>query len=174
MTHPERLDEAASFRYDICSLYKRVQRGVVTRKEKWGGAANSEAIISLLNEALAIEIACVVRFNPQYLFAYAERIAARIVELGGSPNYFPDVLLVHGEYLTRSFLKEMVHEDLSTERIVVAAYREILQYMKDSDPTTRDTLKSVLAKHGEHIAALIALLQIINTREPSPHLLELT
>jgi bacterioferritin len=165
----ERPVKAPSFRSDIYTLCRRVQRAIATGAANGGAAANSETTVSLLNEVLAIESACALRFEPQYFFAYAECIAARIWELGDSPHYCSDVLLAHAGYLAGTSAKEMAEQDLATERLAMGAYREILAYMQENDLITRRILESVLAQHGQHIENLITQVKILSAREAPPH-----
>ncbi|RZI88607.1 MAG: bacterioferritin, partial [Pseudomonas sp.] len=135
---------------------QHVEDGAVTE----GYSADREKIIQLLNESLATELVCVLRYKRHYFMAsgikaaaaadeflehatqeaeHADKLAERIVQLGGEPDFNPDNLSKnsHAQYVAGNSLKEMVLEDLVAERIAVDSYREIIQYIGESDPTTR-------------------------------------
>lgn len=166
---------------DIQTLRARarqhIERGAVTE----GYAAEREFVIKLLNEALATEIVCVLRYKRHYFMAtgihatpvateflehaneemmHADSLAKRIVELGGEPNFSPDGLSArsHAEYVEGTTLKEMIKEDLVAERIAIESYREMIAYLGDQDPTTQRLLKEILASEEEHAEDLSSLL----------------
>ena len=169
------------FLSDIESLRKRarehIQQGAVTP----GYAADRETVIRLLNEALATEIVCVLRYKRHYFMAdgihaepvaaeflehateeqeHADQIAARIVQLGGEPNFSPEGLATrsHAEYVEGGSLREMIEEDLVAERIAIESYREMAQYLGDKDSTTRRLMEEILAVEEEHADDLVSLL----------------
>jgi bacterioferritin len=134
-----------------------------------------------LNEALATEIVCVLRYRFHYFMAtgihssavakeflvyaqeeqeHADRIAARIRQLGGKPEMDPAVVAQtsHTEYKEGTSLADMLREDLVAERIAVATYREIIKYFGQDDPTSRTMLEAILAQEEEHAAELADLL----------------
>ena len=148
---------------------KNVEDGAVTE----GYHANREEILRLLNESLATELVCVLRYKRHYFMAnglkasvaadeflehanqemeHADKLAERIVQLGGEPEFNPDLLSknAHAQYVAGKTLKEMVYEDLVAERIAVDSYREIIQYIGDKDPTTRRIFEEILAQEEEH------------------------
>ena len=141
-----------------------------------------EVAVKLLNEALATEIVCVLRYKRHHHMAkgihaegvaaeflqhageeqqHADQIAARIVQLGGAPDFSPDGLASrsHAEYVEGGSLEEMIKEDLVAERIAIDSYREMIAYLADEDPTTRRMLEEILAKEEEHADDLANLLE---------------
>ncbi len=110
-------------------------------------------IVRLLNDALATELVCVLRYKRHHL--------RRIVQLGGEPDFSPDTLLArsHAEYDTSSDLKAMVKANLVAERIAVEAYRQMIALIGDKDPTTRRMLEGILADEEEHADELKDLLE---------------
>jgi bacterioferritin len=138
-------------------------------------------VIKILNEALATEIVCVLRYKRHYFMAsgihaesvaaeflqhaneeqgHADQIGQRIVQLGGAPNLNPEGLLSrsHAEYIEGDTLLDMIKEDLVAERIAIDSYREIIQYLGNDDPTTRRMMESILAMEEEHADDLVNLL----------------
>lgn len=160
---------------------QHVDNGAVTE----GYAADREEIIRLLNESLATELVCTLRYKRHYFMAtglkasvaadeflehaqqeaeHADRLAERIVQLGGEPEFNPDLLskLSHAEYKAGNNLREMVYEDLVAERIAIDAYREIVQYIGDKDPTTRRIFEDILAQEEEHADDMADILSDLN------------
>ena len=92
---------------------------------------------------------------------HADRIAERIVQLGGEPNFSPDGLASrsHSEYVPGDTLVDMIKEDLVAERIAIDSYREIIQYLGDKDPTTRRMMEEILASEEDHADDMADLLQ---------------
>jgi bacterioferritin len=156
---------------------KHIERGAVTE----GYTADRETVNKILNEALATEIVCVLRYKRHYFMAsgihaegvaaeflehatdeqgHADLIAARIVQLGGEPNFNPEGLLMrsHAEYVEGSSLSDMIKEDLVAERIAIDSYRDMIQYLGNDDPTTRRMLEGILAVEEEHADDLVSLL----------------
>ena len=132
-----------------------------------------EDIIELLNGALATELVCVLRYKRHYFTAtgvnsskiaeeflvhaneesgHADRLAARIVQLGGSPDFSPDSLTTrsHADYDDSADLKAMVKANLVAERIAVESYRQMINLIGELDPTTRRMLEDILADEEEH------------------------
>ena len=156
---------------------KHIEQGAVTE----GYSADRETVNKILNEALATEIVCVLRYKRHYFMAsgihaegvaaeflehandeqgHADLIAARIVQLGGEPNFSPEGLLMrsHAEYVEGGTLSEMIKEDLVAERIAIDSYRDMIQYLGNDDPTTRRMLEGILAVEEEHADDLVSLL----------------
>jgi bacterioferritin len=156
---------------------KHIEEGAVTA----GYAGNTETAIKLLNEALATEIVCVLRYKRHYFMAkgihagpvadeflehageeqeHADLISERIVQLGGAPNLSPDGLLTrsHSEYVEGRDLVDMIKEDLVAERIAIDSYREMAAYFSPFDATTRRMLEEIQAKEEEHADDLADLL----------------
>ncbi|WP_236236691.1 ferritin-like domain-containing protein [Pseudomonas faucium] len=167
---------------DVQTLRKRarqhVEQGAVTE----GYQADRKEILRLLNESLATELVCVLRYKRHYFMAsgikasvaaeeflehanqeaeHADKLAGRIVQLGGEPDFNPDNLTKnsHAQYVAGNSLKEMVLEDLVAERIAIDSYREIIQYIGDTDPTTRRIFEDILAQEEEHADDMSDLLQ---------------
>jgi bacterioferritin len=170
------------FLTDVKTLRKRarehIERGAVTQ----GYTADRETVLKLLNEALATEIICVLRYRRHYFMAsgleaqsvaaeflqhaneeqgHADQIAARIVQLGGEPNFSPDGLSTrsHAEYVEGTDLIDMIREDLVAERIAIDSYREMVAYCGTEDPTTRRLLEEILGVEEEHAEDLVSMLQ---------------
>jgi len=170
------------FLTDIKTLRERarqhIQNGAVTE----GYTADRETVVKLLNEALATEIVCVLRYKRHYYMAsgihaegvaaeflqhandeqgHADRIAQRIVQLKGEPNLNPDGLLMrsHAEYVEGTTLLDMIKEDLVAERIAIDSYREMINYLGSDDPTSRRMLEEILAVEEEHADDLQNLLE---------------
>jgi len=167
---------------DIQTLRTRarqhIEQGAVTQ----GYRANRETVIRLLNEALATEIVCVLRYKRHYFMAsginaqsvsqeflqhaneeqtHADQIAQRIVQLGGAPNFSPDGLITrsHSEYIEGTSLIDMIKEDLVAERIAIDSYRDMINYFGNEDPTTRRLMEGILAMEEEHADDLVSLLE---------------
>jgi bacterioferritin len=169
------------FLTDIKTLRKRarqhIEQGAITE----GYKADRKTVIKVLNESLATEIVCVLRYRRHYFMAsgihaegvaaeflqhaneeqgHADQIAQRIVQLGGEPNFNPEGLLSrsHAEYVEGDTLLDMIKEDLVAERIAIDSYREIIQYLGHDDPTTRRMMEGILAMEEEHAEDLVSLL----------------
>jgi len=156
---------------------KNIEHGAVTK----GYGADRKEVIRLLNEALATKLVCVLRYKRHYFMAkginsdsvkaefqahaieemvHADRLAKRITELGGEPNFSPDGLSErsHAEYIEGDTLNSMITEDLIAERIAIESYREMVIYLAEHDPTTQRMLKEILAMEEEHAEDLASLL----------------
>ncbi len=143
--------------------------------------ADVKRVIEVLNQALATELVCVLRYKRHYFMAdglnaqaaaaeflehateesaHADKIAARIQQLGGEPDFNPETLTgrSHSEYDSSSQLKAMIREDLVAERIAVSAYTEIIQWLGDGDLTTRRMLEEILANEEEHAEDMLDLM----------------
>jgi bacterioferritin len=169
------------FLTDIKTLRERARRHIEQGAITEGYSADRETVIKVLNEALATEIVCVLRYRRHYFMAsginaegvaaeflqhsndeqgHADQIAQRIVQLGGEPNFNPEGLLTrsHAEYIEGETLIEMIKEDLVAERIAIDSYRDIIQYLGNDDPTTRRMMETILAVEEEHADDLVSLL----------------
>ena len=173
---------AKEFLTDIQTLRKRarqhIEKGAVTE----GYTADLETVVRILNEALATEIVCVLRYRRHHFMAagmnaepvaqeflvhaneeqqHADQIAARIVQLNGEPNFSPEGLLSrsHAEYVEGENLVDMIKEDLIAERIAIDSYREMIEYIGDKDTTTKRMLEGILAMEEEHADDLVGLLE---------------
>lgn len=170
------------FLTDIKTLRERARQHIEQGAVTAGYRADRETVVKLLNEALATEIVCVLRYKRHYFMAsglnaqsvaqeflqhaneeqvHADRIAQRIVQLGGEPNLSPDGLASrsHSEYREGRTMIEMISEDLVAERIAIESYREMIAYLGTNDPTTRRLMEEILAMEEEHADDLVTLLQ---------------
>ena len=179
---------AKPFVGDIDAIRKRarehIERGAVTA----GYRADRDTVVRLLNEALATEIVCVLRYKAHYFLAsgihaksvaaeflehaqqeqeHADRIAERITQLGGEPNLAPTGLAerAHSDYVVGCSLAEMLTEDLVAERIAIDTYTEIIRYLADDDPTSRRMMEDILAVEEEHAEDLSTLLAQLGSAE---------
>lgn len=156
---------------------KQITEGAVTEDYK----LDRKQVISILNEALATEIVCVLRYKFHYFMAsgihsqsvkeefkehadeeqeHADWIAERIKQLGGKPEMNPATLTKHShsEYKEGTSLADMIREDLIAERIAIESYREIIQFLGDKDPTSKRLMETILAKEEEHADEMADLL----------------
>jgi bacterioferritin len=167
---------------DIQTLRERARQHMEEGAVTAGYKADRSTVIRILNEALATEIVCVLRYKRHYFMAsginaqsvaqeflqhaneeqaHGDLIAQRIVQLGGEPNFSPEGLLTrsHAEYVEGASLIDMIREDLVAERIAIDSYREMIAYLGDTDPTTRRMLEGILAMEEEHADDLVSLLE---------------
>ncbi len=175
------------FLTDIKKLRERARQHIVKGAVTPGYQADRETVIRILNEALATEIVCVLRYKRHYFMAsginaqsvaqeflqhandeqaHADQIAQRIVQLGGEPDLSPDGLSTrsHSEYVEGGSLIEMIREDLVAERVAIDSYREMIGYLGTADPTTRRMLEGILAMEEEHAADLVSLLEELGSK----------
>jgi bacterioferritin len=177
------------FLSDIQEIRRRarehVEKGAVTPDYK----ADLPTALKLLNEALATEIVCVLRYRRHYFMAagihregvadqfkehsdeeqgHADQIADRIRQLGGAPDFDPQGLLTrsHAQYAEGDSLVDMIKEDLIAERIAIESYTEMIRWFGDNDPTTRRMMEEILAKEEEHADDMATLLETLDPREP--------
>ena len=170
------------FLTDIQTLRARarmhIEKGAITE----GYLADREVVIKILNEALATELVCILRYKRHYFMAsginadsvaqeflqhateeqaHADEIATRIVQLRGEPNFNPEGLTMrsHAEYVEGDSLLDMIKEDLVAERIAIDSYGEMIRYIGDKDITTRRMLEGILAMEEEHADDLSSLLE---------------
>ena len=171
----------ASFLSDVRSLRERARRHIEQGAVTEGYKCDRDTVIKILNEALATEIVCVLRYKRHHFMAkgihaksvaaefaqhaaeelaHADLIAERIVQLGGAPDYSPAVLVLrsHAEYVEGRDLAEMIKEDLIAERVAIESYGEMIRFVGDGDPTTRVMLEGILATEEEHAEDLSSLL----------------
>jgi len=171
-----------SFKADIEGIRKRalekMEEGAVTSAYK----ADKEKVISVLNEVLATETVCVLRYKNHYFMAkgihasaveaeflehaaeeqaHADMVAKRITELGGKADLNPATLVQrsHAQYGEGNTLEAMIREDLVAERIAVQTYAEIIRWLGNDDPTTRRMIESILAQEEEHADDMAKLLE---------------
>jgi bacterioferritin len=170
------------FLTDIKTLRERARQHIENGAVTEGYRADRETVIKLLNEALATEIVCVLRYRRHYFMAsginaesvaaeflqhaneeqgHADQIAHRIVQLQGEPNFNPEGLLMrsHAEYVEGNNLIDMIKEDLVAERIAIDSYRELINYLGKDDPTSRRMMEDILAVEEEHADDLVNMLQ---------------
>jgi bacterioferritin len=173
------------FLTDIQTLRERARQHIENGAVTEGYKADRETVVKLLNEALATEIVCVLRYKRHYFMAagihaegvaaeflehandeqgHADQIAQRIVQLQGEPNFNPEGLLMrsHAEYVEGTTLTDMIKEDLVAERIAIDSYREMIKYFGSDDPTSRRMLEGILAVEEEHADDLVSLLENMN------------
>lgn len=175
---------------DVKTLRARARQGIEDGAMTAGYKAKVETVIKLLNDALATEIVCVLRYKRHYFMAkgisslsvkgeflqhateeqaHADQLAERIVQLGGEPNLSPEGILdrSHSEYVEGESLAEMITEDLIAERIAIDSYREMVTYVGTDDPTTRKVLEGILAQEEEHAEDLASLLKDLGSESKS-------
>lgn len=156
---------------------KHMDKGAVTD----GYKADRKRVIEVLNDVLATEIVCVLRYKRHYFTAsgihsesvkseflqhatdeqqHADWVAERINQLGGEPNFNPEGLAArsHSEYVEGSDLQSMIREDLVAERIAIESYSDIVRWLANDDPTTRNMIEDILKKEEEHADDLANLL----------------
>jgi bacterioferritin len=177
-----------SFLTDISEIRRRarqhIEDGAVTDSYK----GDRKTVLRVLNEALATEIVCVLRYKRHHYMAkgihsqavaeeflehaaeeqeHADMIAERITQPDGEPNFNPDGLLTrsHSEYVEGESLVDMIKEDLVAERIAIESYSEIIRYLADNDPTSRRMMEEILAKEEEHAEDMKTLLETIAREE---------
>ncbi len=189
MTNPKaEMQKKGSFLTDIEELRRRarvhIEKGAVTGSYK----GDLQTVLRVLNEALATELVCVLRYKRHHYMAkgihsqsvaeeflqhaveeqgHADQIAERITQLDGEPNFSPEGLLTrsHSEYVEGETLHDMIREDLIAERIAIESYSEIIRYLADDDPTSRRMLEEILAKEEEHAEDMKNLLATIGNEE---------
>ncbi len=158
--------------FDVAAIRRaaaNLDDGAVTE----GYQADREAVIAMLNDALATELLCILRYKRHYYTVsgpntghikaeflehaqqeqdHADRIAERIVQLNGSPNFNPATLTArsHAEYDDSDDVQAMIRADLIAERVAIESYRQMIQAIGDKDPTTSKLLVDILAVEEEH------------------------
>src|SRR5258708_36116006 len=173
---------SGAFLSDIETLRKRAREHIAQGAVTPGYHADREVVLQLLNEALATEIICTLRYKRHYYMAkgihgesvaseflqhaqeesqHADQIAERITQLGGAPDFSPDGLVTrsHAEYVEGGSLEEMIKEDLVGESLAIDSYREMVSYLGEEDPTSRRLMEEILAKEEEHADDLAKLLE---------------
>ncbi len=172
------------FLTDIKTLRQRARQHIDEGAMTAGYSADRDTVVKLLNDALATELVCVLRYRRHYFMAkgieaksvadeflvhaneeqgHADQIADRIMQLGGAPDFSPDTLSSrsHAEYVEADSLVGMIKENLVAERIAIDSYREMVEYIGAKDPTTRRMLEAILAveeKHADELADLLRTL----------------
>jgi bacterioferritin len=180
--------KATPFLTDIKEIQRRarehVEKGAVTRSYR--GDINTA--IKLLNDALATEIVCTLRYKRHYYMAsgihsqavadeflehakeeqeHADRIAERITQLDGAPDFNPQGLLgrSHAQYVEGNSLLDMIKENLIAERIAIESYLEMIRWFSDNDPTSRRLIESVLEQEEEHADDMKSLLETLDPKK---------
>ncbi len=174
--------QGGAFLSDIETLRRRAREHIAEGAITPGYHADRDVVVKLLNEALATEIICVLRYKRHYFMAkgihaesvaaeftehaadeqeHADRIAERITQLGGAPDFSPEGLATrsHAEYVEGDSLESMIKEDLVAERIAIDSYREMAEYFGAKDITSRRLMEDILAKEEEHADDLANLLE---------------
>jgi bacterioferritin len=179
-----------TFLSDIKKIRERARRnmdqGPVTESYK----ADLTKVIQVLNQVLATEIVCVLRYRRHYFMAqgidaepvaqeflqhandeqqHADWVAKRIVQLGGEPDFNPEGLATrsHAEYVEGNSLIEMIQEDLVAERIAIESYTEIIRWLGNDDPTSRKLIEDILKMEEEHADDLANMLKTLDpTKSP--------
>ncbi|HUO91414.1 MAG TPA: ferritin-like domain-containing protein [Rhizomicrobium sp.] len=169
------------FLSDIQDIRKRAREHMSQGAVTAGYKADRDQVIKVLNEVLATELVCTLRYRRHYYAAegfnsesvkqeflehadeeleHAGMVAERITQLGGEPDFNPKTLATrsHAEYVEGSTLRSMVQEDLVAERIAVETYSEIARWLGTDDPTTRRVIEEILAKEEEHADDMATLL----------------
>jgi len=167
---------------DVKTLRQRARANLDEGAVTQGYGADRDTVVKMLNDALATEIVCVLRYKRHYFMAqglssesvkdeflehageeqeHADRIAERIVQLGGEPDLNPASLAAraHSEYVEGNSLVDMIKEDLVAERIAIESYREMVEYLDGKDPTSHRMLRDIMAVEEEHAEDLSSLLQ---------------
>jgi bacterioferritin len=172
----------ADFLTDIQTLRDRARQKIEEGPITSAYGADRERVIEVLNEALATEIVCVLRYKRHYFTArgihsqavaaeflqhateeqgHADQIALRITQLQGEPNFDPDGLTTrsHAQYDASHTIPEMLKEDLVAERVAIESYSEVIRWLGDNDVTTRRMLETILAVEEEHADDLLNLME---------------
>ena len=176
---------------DIDNIRKSARRNIDDGAMTAGYSADRETVINLLNQALATELVCVLRYKYHYYMAsgihsqsikaeflqhaneeqgHADLLAERITQLEGKPNLSPVGLLErsHADYVEGEDIVDMIKEDLVAERIAIDSYREMIHYVGTDDPTTRRVLEGILAMEEEHAEDMNTLLEELGKKgEPA-------
>jgi bacterioferritin len=178
---------AGEFLADIEAIRTRARQEIEKGPITDSYTADRERVIAVLNEVLATEIVCVLRYKRHYFTAqgisagpvaeeflqhaneeqaHADMAAGRIVQLGGDPDFSPEGLATraHSEYDASPNLLDMVREDLVAERVAVSSYQEIIRWLGNDDPTTRRMMEEILATEEEHADDLLNILQEIGPK----------
>ncbi len=174
---------------DVNTLRQRARQHVENGAVTPSYAADRETVLRLLNEALATEVVCTLRYRRHFYTAegvqaesvkqeflehadeeqqHADLLARRIVQLEGKPDFNPKGLAErsHAEYVECGSLDEMIRENLVAERVAIESYKEMIVYLGHDDPTTKRLLESILAKEEEHAEDLSSMLRIVAPRPP--------
>ena len=181
----DRRGHMSRFVQDVVELRRRARQHIDQGAVTASYGIDPATVIAILNEALATEIVCVLRYKRHYFMAtgihaqtvaseflqhaneeqaHADQIADRITQLGGAPNFDPEGLATrsHSQYVEGGSLVDMIREDLVAERIAIESYSEIVRFLADRDITTRRMMESILAMEEEHADDLMNLLTTLD------------
>jgi bacterioferritin len=188
MSSASKNDSQGQFISDLEAIRRRarqhIENGAVTESYR----ADRETVIRVLNEALATELVCVLRYKRHHYMAsgihaqavaeeflehaheeqeHADKIAERITQLDGEPDFNPATLVSrsHSQYVAGTSLVDMIREDLIAERIAIESYNDIIRYLGDKDPTSRRVMEEILAKEEEHAEDMKTLIDTISQFE---------
>jgi bacterioferritin len=187
-------DQPYPFLSEIAEIRRRARQHIADGAVTVNYAADRDVVLRLLNEALATELVCVLRYRRHYFVAsgsvaeaikgeflkhseeeqkHADQLAERIVQLGGAPNFNPQGMAErsHSEYEEGDSLADWVEEDLIAERIAIESYREIIQYIGEKDTTTRRLFESILAVEEEHAEELASMRQDLLQKQRTANLI---
>jgi bacterioferritin len=176
------------FLTDVKTLRERARQQIELGPITDSYGADRERVIGVLNEALATELVCILRYKRHYFTAkgqnataaaaeflqhandetlHADQIAMRITILQGEPDFNPDTLThrSHAEYAEGATVADMAREDLIAERVAIASYQEIIRWLGDGDPVTRQMLETILTVEEEHASDMLNILE--ESRSPS-------
>lgn len=179
------------FKSDIEAIRRRAREHMTQGAITAGYKADRETVIKILNEVLATELVCVLRYKYHYFMAsgihskavaeeflehaaeeqrHADMICERITQLEGKPNLNPEGLATrsHAEYVEGESLVEMLQEDLVAERVAIDSYRDIIEYLGNDDITSRRVMEQILAQEEEHAEDLSTLLEELQVQQPKP------
>jgi bacterioferritin len=175
------------FKTDLAKIRERARSKMLDGAVTGAYLADRERVLAVLNEVLATELVCVLRYKNHYFMAagihaqpvadeflqhaneeqqHADAVARRIVQLGGNPNFNPEGLATrsHAEYREGKTLQAMIEEDLVAERIAIETYSEIVRWLGNDDPTTRGMIEDLLKVEEEHADDLASLLATFERR----------
>lgn len=170
------------FKTDIEAIQKRAREKMMDGAVTGAYKADRQQVIDVLNEVLATEIVCILRYRNHYYAAkginadpiaqeflthaneeqmHADWVSVRIAQLGGSPNWNPDGLATraHAEYVEGDTLRDMIREDLVAERIAIETYSEMIRWLGNDDPTTRRIIEDILKEEEHHADDLAGMLE---------------
>lgn len=170
------------FKTDLQAIQKRAREKMMDGAVTGAYKADREQVIGVLNEVLATEIVCILRYRNHYYMAkginaepvaqeflqhaneeemHADWVSVRIAQLGGKPNWSPDGLATrsHAAYAEGETLVDMIREDLVAERVAIETYSEIIRWLDNDDPTTRRIIEDILKMEEEHADDLAGLLE---------------
>lgn len=171
-----------AFLTDVQTLREQARTNLEQGPVTTAYGADLDRVLAVLNDALATELVCILRYKQHHYAAtglaaepvaaeflahaaeeqtHADQIAARIMQLGGTPDFEPDTLTgrARSQYRTSQDLLEMVSEDLVAERVAIQFYSEVVAWLADGDPTTRRMLETILANEEEHAEEMLTFLQ---------------